>query len=122
MPNGGNSLSIDPTGIDLHPRALVSELRPQKSNMEGTGDLRHETLADALSALAKNQSAAPALHVPGRKSLTWGELGAQIRYVRERLGGWGIAPGDVIAGVIPSRPEMAVACATLPSSSTFAPL
>src|SRR5262249_12798832 len=84
--------------------------------------LRHESVADVLAALATNQPAAPALHVPGRRSLTFGDLGTQILYVRERLGGWGIVPGDIIVGVVPSRPEMAVACATLPSSSTFAPL
>src|SRR5436190_24105001 len=38
------------------------------------------------------------------------------------LGGLDIGRGDIVAGVIPSRPEMAVACATLPASSTFAPL
>jgi len=84
--------------------------------------LQSETLASALGTLARNQPAAPALHVPGRRSLTFGDLGAQVRYVRERLGGWGIASGDVVVGVVPSRPEMAVACVTLPSSSTFAPL
>jgi acyl-coenzyme A synthetase/AMP-(fatty) acid ligase/thioesterase domain-containing protein/acyl carrier protein len=84
--------------------------------------LEHETFADALDGVATDQPAAVALHVPGRSSLTYGDLGAQIRYVRERLGGWGIAPGDIVAGVLPSRAEMAVACATLPSSCTFAPL
>jgi amino acid adenylation domain-containing protein len=84
--------------------------------------LEHETLADALEAVAADQPTAPALHVPGRSSLTYGDLGAQIRYVRERLGGWGIAPGHIVAGFMPSRPETAVACATFPSSCTFAPL
>jgi acyl-coenzyme A synthetase/AMP-(fatty) acid ligase/thioesterase domain-containing protein/acyl carrier protein len=90
--------------------------------MKGTISLQHESLGDALALLAASQPAAPVLHVPGRRSLTRGELGAQIRYVRECLGSWGIAPGDVVAGVLPNRPEMAIACATLPSSSTFAPL
>jgi acyl-CoA synthetase (AMP-forming)/AMP-acid ligase II/thioesterase domain-containing protein len=84
--------------------------------------LEHENLADTLAARAEKSPAAPALHVPGRTSLTYGGLGAQIRYVRERFEGWGIAPGNIVAGVLPSRPEMAVACVTLPSSSTFAPL
>lgn len=88
---------------------------------EGTG-LEYQNFADFLVVLAANQPAAPALHMSGWRSLTYGALGAQIRYIRERLGSWGIAPGDVVAGVIPSRPEMAVACATLPSSCTFAPL
>jgi len=84
--------------------------------------LEHKNFADALEAIAAQQPAAPAFRVPGRLSLTYGNLGAQIRYLRERLGGWGIAPGDIIAGVLPSRAEMAMACATLPSCCTFAPL
>jgi len=85
-------------------------------------EIQHETITDALEALAERQPAAPALHVPGRKSLTYADLAGQIRRVRERLSDWGILPGDVVAAVIPSRPEMAVAIATLPSSCTFAPL
>jgi amino acid adenylation domain-containing protein len=85
-------------------------------------DLEHKNLSDAIEAVARKQPAAPAIHVPGRLSLTYGDLGAQVRYVRERLGSWGIAPGDIVAGVIPSRAEMAVVCATLPSCCTFAPL
>ena len=79
-------------------------------------------LAQIMEALASSQPAAPAIHVPGRSTLRYADLGAHIRYVRERLSGWGIQPGDVVGGAIPSRPEMAVAIATLPSSCTFAPL
>jgi len=79
-------------------------------------------LGQALESLSIRQPKAPALHVSGRNSLTYEDLGAQVRYVRDRLGGWGIARGDVVAAVIPSRPEMAVACATMSTSSTFAPL
>ena len=75
-----------------------------------------------LETLAAVQPAAPALHVPGRRSLCYADLGAQIRYVRERLSGWRIGRGDVIAGLIPSRPEMAVAWASVPGAGTFAPL
>jgi oxalate---CoA ligase len=38
------------------------------------------------------------------------------------LSEWGFGRGDVIAGMIPPRSEMAVALATLPAASTFAPL
>ena len=82
----------------------------------------HQNFADALEEIAMKQPTAPALRVPGRPSLTYGDLGAQIQYLRERLGGWGIAPGDVVAGVLPSRAETASACATLPACCTFAPL
>ena len=79
-------------------------------------------VAHILEALAGSQPAAPAIHVPGRTTLTFADLGEQIRSVRERLRGWGIVPGDVIAGAIPTRPEMAVACATIPASAAFVPL
>jgi oxalate---CoA ligase len=76
----------------------------------------------ALESRARSQPTAPALHVPGRTSLSYADLGAQIRYVRERLANWNFVRGDVIAGVIPARPEMALACATIPAVATFAPL
>ncbi len=79
-------------------------------------------VAQILEALASSQPAAPAIHVPGRTTLTYAHLGEQIRYVRERLSDWGIQPGDIVGAALPSRPEMAVAIATLPSSCTFAPL
>jgi acyl-CoA synthetase (AMP-forming)/AMP-acid ligase II/acyl carrier protein len=85
-------------------------------------DMDDLNIGRALEALAANQPAAPAIHVPGRPALTYADLGAQIRYVRERLAGWDITRNDLIAGVIPSRPEMAVACATIPAAATFAPL
>ncbi|MGZ8212833.1 MAG: AMP-binding protein, partial [Burkholderiales bacterium] len=75
-----------------------------------------------IEGLARSQPTAPALQVPGRKTLTYADLGAQIRYVRDRLGSWDIVPGDMVAGVIPTRPEMALACATIPAVATFAPL
>lgn len=85
-------------------------------------NLRYQTIGEALEALATAHPRAPALHVPGRKSLTFQQLNEHTRYVHDQLIKWDTAPGDVIAGVIPSRPEMAVACAALPSSCTFAPL
>jgi amino acid adenylation domain-containing protein len=79
-------------------------------------------IAEVLEELARSQPEAPAIHAPGRKTLRYADLGEQICYVRERLIGWGIQPGDVVGAAIPSRPEMAVAIATLPSSCTLAPL
>src|SRR5215217_394689 len=79
-------------------------------------------IGQILEQLACSQPAAPALHVPGRASLTYAELANQIRYLRKRLNEWGFERGDVIAGMIPPRPEMAVALAVLPATSTFAPL
>ena len=81
-----------------------------------------ETIADALAMLGERQPVAPALHVPGRAPLTYGDLGAQIRYVRDRLGNWGIRAGDIVCAALSLRPELAVAIATLPASCTFAPV
>ena len=81
-----------------------------------------ETIADALAMLSERQPAAPAIHVPGRAPLTYGDLGAQIRYVRDRLGNWGIRAGDIVCAALSSRPELAVAIATLPASCAFAPV
>src|SRR5262249_22924992 len=79
-------------------------------------------LAHALESVVRNQPDAPAIHAPGRATLKYGHLGAQLRYVQHNLAAWGISRGDLIAGLIPLRPEMAVACATIPSVATFAPL
>lgn len=79
-------------------------------------------LADRLVAVADRQPEAPFLHRPGRAAVSYGALSGQIRHVRERLRSWGFAPGDVVAGFVPSRAPMAMACASLPSSATFAPL
>ncbi|MGZ9066590.1 MAG: AMP-binding protein, partial [Burkholderiales bacterium] len=79
-------------------------------------------IAAALERLASSQPTAPAIHVPRRGTLTYADLGAQIRYVRQQLGEWGVVRGDLIAGVIPPRPEMALTCATIPAAATFAPL
>jgi amino acid adenylation domain-containing protein len=79
-------------------------------------------IGNILEMLGNSQPLAPAIHVPGRPTLTYADLAGQIRYIRERLRGWGIGPGDVIAGTLPTRPEMAVACASVPASATFVPL
>ena len=81
-----------------------------------------QDIGQALERLARRRPTAPAIHVPGRLSLSYADLGAQIRYVRERLSAWEIDPGNIVAGVIPPRPEMALACATVPAAATFAPL
>jgi amino acid adenylation domain-containing protein len=79
-------------------------------------------IAQILEAFANSQPAAPAIQAPGRLTLTFADLGDQIHYVRNQFRHWGIAPGDVVASAIPTRPEMAVACAAIPATATFVPL
>ena len=85
-------------------------------------DVLDTNITQVIEALAGTQPEAPAIHVPGRPTLKYRELGQHIRYVRKRMGDWGILPGDVVAAAIPSRPVMAVAIATLPASCTLGPL
>ena len=75
-----------------------------------------------LEGLARDQPAAPALRVPDRPTLRYADLAAQIRYVRDRLNVWDIERGDLVACVIPTRPEMALAYVTIPAAATLAPL
>ncbi|MEO8304801.1 MAG: amino acid adenylation domain-containing protein [Betaproteobacteria bacterium] len=79
-------------------------------------------IAAVLIRLGAEQPHAPAIHVPGHGALTFGALAAHAGYVRDLLGGWGLRPGDVVAGFSALRPQMAVAIATFPSACTFAPL
>ncbi len=79
-------------------------------------------LTERLLATADRQPEAPFLHRPGTSAVRYQALGGQIRYVRERLRSWSIVPGDIVAGFAQSRALMAMACASMPASSTFAPL
>lgn len=85
-------------------------------------DASPATIGDALEAIAARRPDAPLMHRPGLAPARYGDLGEQLRHVRDRLLRWGIAPGDVIAGFDPSRTTMAMACLTLPVASTFVPL
>ena len=80
------------------------------------------SLADRLVAVAGRAPDAPFLLRPGRSPVAYGTLARQIRHVVDRFSDWGIAPGDVVAGFVRSRAPMAMACASFPASSTFAPL
>ena len=80
------------------------------------------SLVDRLVEHARRQPVAPFMHRPGAPAVGFGTLADQIAHVRDRLCSWGIAPGDVVAGFAPTRALMAMACASLPASSTFAPL
>ena len=85
-------------------------------------DPSHETIAEALALLGERQPSAPAVHAPNRTTLTYGDLGAQLRYVGDRLANFGIRRGEIVCAALSSRPELIVAIATLPASCTFAPV
>src|SRR6185436_20078689 len=90
--------------------------------MDDAGAIHPHDITLTLEALAAAQPAAPAMYAPGRATLTYADLGAQVRYVRERLQHWNITRGDVVVGMVGSRPEMALLSATVPAASTFVPL
>ena len=99
----------------------VTPLGPQGTSTELT-DAPVADIALSLERLVAAQPGAMALEALGRRPLSYGALGRQIAYVRQRLGGWGIERGDIVAGLVSSRPEMAGVTATLPAAATFAPL
>ncbi len=80
------------------------------------------TIDEVLTRLAAEHPAGTALLTPNRAPLGYSALAAQIATVGRQLTAWGIRPGDIVAGVVLSRPELAVALAVLPVSATFAPL
>ena len=98
----------------------VAECRNAESLSEATQIPR--TVVDALLARAAFSPRAAALHAPGRRAATFADVAFNIAHVRARFGGWGIVPGDIVAFALAGRPEMAMACLTLPAASTCAPL
>ena len=75
-----------------------------------------------LTSLALTQPDVPALLAPERPTLDFAGLHAQMRYVCDTLGGWGIERGDPVAVLLPRGPEMAAVCALLPAAATCVPL
>lgn len=75
-----------------------------------------------LAHYATWQPDAPAILAPGRKPLSFAALHGQQIDVQQVLCGWGFRPGDPVALLLPKGPEMAVASAVLPASTTVIPL
>src|SRR5437762_12813069 len=100
----GQSRRVEGTAQSSEDRVSRPDLRTnttiaQAHRSDGFGlNMDEPNIGHALESLARSQPTAPALHVPGRTSLNYADLGAQISYVRKRLGSWGVVPGDVIAG------------------------
>ena len=79
-----------------------------------------------VAALARGESATPALSAPGRGGLDYGELRAQIGQVGRWLRGAGIGSEDRVAIVLDNGPAMASAfvclapwCATAPLNPAY---
>jgi acyl-CoA synthetase (AMP-forming)/AMP-acid ligase II len=79
--------------------------------------------ASTITALLDGGDAgATALGTPGGRPLTFGALRSVIAQTAETLAARGIGPGDRVAIVLDNGPEMAVACLSVVSGATAAPL
>jgi len=65
---------------------------------------------------------APVIGAPGRKSLTYGGLAAQIETTVRDLNGFGVGRNDRVALVLPNGPEMAAAFLAASAGASAAPL
>lgn len=72
--------------------------------------------------LKTGPSDAPAIGTPGRTSLTYEGLRAQVDHTVASLNGMGIGRGDRVAIVLPNGPEMAAAFISIAAGATTAPL
>ena len=79
-------------------------------------------LTEHLLRLAARAPQAPALTAPGHAPMSFGALAAQIARVRAALAALGIERGDVVAWRTGDRQQTAAALASMPASSTLAPL
>lgn len=75
-----------------------------------------------MVAIAASRPTAPFLHRPDGSSIDYRTLARAIANADEALARRGVRRGDIVAGFVDGRTEMALACAALPVSSTFAPL
>jgi acyl-CoA synthetase (AMP-forming)/AMP-acid ligase II len=75
-----------------------------------------------LTEAARRDSAGVALLAPGRAPLSYGRLLAEVEAVAATLRGFGIGPGDRVAVVLPSGPEMAVAFLGITVGAACVPL
>ena len=79
-------------------------------------------LTEHLLGIAARSPEAPALVAPGRLPMTFRALAQQIARVRASLDGLGIGRGDVVVWRTGDRAQTGAALATMPVSSTLAPL
>ena len=75
-----------------------------------------------LELVQASPAEAPAIGAPGRKSLTYGGLAAQIAGTVSDLNRFGIGRNDRVAVVLPNGPEMAAAFLAVSAGASSAPL
>ncbi len=84
--------------------------------------MSNRTVFDLISDRAADAPGAVAIHALGRRPLTYAMLSREIRDGVARLNQMGVGRNDRVAVVMPNGPEMAVACLTVCSGATCAPL
>ncbi|MGH3801695.1 MAG: hypothetical protein ACRDTD_16490, partial [Pseudonocardiaceae bacterium] len=69
---------------------------------------RARTIQAMVARVASSDPAATALSAPGRRSLSYAAMAAQLDHVCEALVGSGLRPGDRVVGQVPDGPEAAI--------------
>lgn len=80
------------------------------------------TLGHVIKAQAARMGGQPAVLAPGRRALTFARLWEHMDAMRLRLGQLGVGRGDVVANVLPTGPDAAIASLCVSSCATAAPL
>jgi oxalate---CoA ligase len=95
----------------------------RRDTTKGRGEgMAFGTLYELLRFQAQNLPEAPAILCPDRKPLTYAELFSLVERTVAQLRGFGVAPNDRIAVVLPNGPEMALAFLSTACAGTSAPL
>jgi acetoacetyl-CoA synthetase len=87
--------------------------RDRRDDLSGAGWFPHISLNYAEQALRGSDEDGPALlgisEGSQPRTVTWTELRHQVGALSERLRGWGVGPGDRVAGYLPDIPEAVIA-------------
>ncbi len=93
--------------------------------VEGAGRAHTASCPDLFTLLeqqARHFALSPAILAPGRESLSYAGLWAQVRDIGGRLRGLGIGAEDRVAVVLPNGPDMATAFLAVACCAACAPL
>lgn len=75
-----------------------------------------------VASVANSDPGATALGAPGRQSLSYAAMAAQLDHVGEVLVGSGLRPEDRVVGQVPDGPEAAIVFLAVTNICTYAPL